>query len=198
MTHSIKNQKSNIRSKIRQLRKSISGEQALKAGTQLRDNLKKLDNYASYQSVACFLSFDGEIDTRPVLDMLIEDKQRCFLPKLRPSQPNRLWFMPYTGRESMRNNRLGIPEVELTVNHALAVSKLDIILMPLVAFDEAGNRLGMGGGFYDATLAHLKQTDKRPLCIGLAFEQQKIESIPTQRWDYPLDGVLTQNNYYSF
>ncbi len=69
---------------------------------------------------------------------------------------------------------------------------LDIILLPLVGFDRYGNRLGMGGGFYDRTLARLNHCDmKRPLLIGLAHHCQEVEQLQTQSWDIPLDIIAT-------
>jgi 5-formyltetrahydrofolate cyclo-ligase len=70
--------------------------------------------------------------------------------------------------------------------------------MPLVAFDEQGNRLGMGGGFYDRTLAYLKyrQHRRKPVLAGLAHEIQKIGQLTTQSWDIPLDCIITENKLY--
>ncbi len=70
--------------------------------------------------------------------------------------------------------------------------------MPLVAFDEHGNRVGMGGGFYDRTLAYLqhRQFWKKPTLLGLAHELQKVARIESQRWDIPLDGIITEKKHY--
>ncbi len=188
-----------IRSRVRQLRSLHQKQYIQQASTQISQTFRTLDCYKDARNIACFLSFDGEIDTQHLIQMLHQDKTHCFLPKLRPSKPNRLWFMPYRQNSLLINNRYGIPEVDLSVNHAIAISQLDIILMPLVAFDLAGNRLGMGGGFYDATLAHLagKKRSTRPTCIGLAYENQKVEQIPVEKWDFKLDGILTEKAFYS-
>ena len=106
--------------------------------------------------------------------------------------------MPYDPGVPMTNNRFGIAEVNLPVSQAIAVSKLDVVLLPLVAFDLKGNRLGMGGGFYDATFSHLRANKNRPTFIGLAYELQKLESLPSDSWDLPLDGVCTESNFYQF
>jgi len=196
MTESIQQQKSQIRAHIRRLRRNISQTAASEAGFALAKWLHQLPQYPSAKHIACFWSFDGEIDTAPVINQLLKDKGRCYLPKLRPTKPNRLWFMPYTQGQTLDKNKLGIPEVDLPVNHAIAVSDIDILFMPLVAFDQMGNRLGMGGGYYDATLAPIKSAG--PLCIGLAFEAQKVATIPIEPWDFPLAGVLTEKSFYDF
>ncbi|WP_210330504.1 5-formyltetrahydrofolate cyclo-ligase [Aliikangiella sp. G2MR2-5] len=193
--------KSEIRNQIREVRRSINKKYSLNAGLNVTRQLIELESYRLAKNIACFLSFDGEINTTPLIKQIQQDKRYCLLPKLRPSKPNRLWFFPFEAGEQLLPNRLGIPEVQKSVNFAIAPSKIDLLLMPLVSFDEHGNRLGMGGGYYDATLAHLvdeKNKSLRPTCIGLAFEQQKVEKIPVEKWDYPLDGVLTEKQLYLF
>ena len=167
MPDPIQQQKKIIRQEIRQLRKSISQEKSQQAAQELAKRLKVDSRYKNALNIACFISFDAEINTNPLIDMLFYDCKKVYLPKLKPVKPNRLWFMPYQQNSKLLDNRIGIPEVDLTVNHAIAVSKLDIILMPLVAFDLKGNRLGMGGGFYDATLAHLSTLKKLSRSINL-------------------------------
>jgi len=197
--HQTQQQKKAIRHQVRKLRNEISGAEAKQAGLDLAERLKSNTDYIKAKRVACFISFDGEIDTQPVIDLILEDKDICYLPKIKPTKPNRLWFMPYDKETQLVKSKLLIPEVDLPVNQAIAVSKLDMILMPLVAFDEQGNRLGMGGGYYDATLAHFSQKpSSKPQCIGIAYQQQMVEQIPTEEWDFALDGVLTQNESYSF
>lgn len=195
--------KQSLRKKVRELRKQISEQEALSAANNFSRNLASQISYTNASKIACFLSFDGELNTQPTIEMLLREKSVCYLPKIRPMKENGLWFLPYKDKTLLENNRFGIPEVNLLPNHAVAVSELDIILIPLVAFDHQGNRLGMGGGYYDATLAHLadsqeRQFGRRPLYIGVAYEQQKVESIPSESWDVKLDCVLTQERSYEF
>ena len=75
--------------------------------------------------------------------------------------------------------------------------KMDVILAPLLGFDNQGHRLGMGGGFYDRTLESVKGQSK-PIIIGLAFECQRIDAVPTEAWDIPSDAILTENGLAYF
>ena len=100
-------------------------------------------------------------------------------------------------------NQYGILEPKLDVRNIINVTELDIIFTPLVAFDEKGNRMGMGGGFYDRTLAkwhHAFATQPlaTPYPIGLAHNCQKVDNIPTQAWDVPLPEIITPTQHYSF
>ena len=189
--------KSEIRQLIRNKRINLSQSVKISAGINLAKQLNS-HQLLNAQHIACFLSFDGEISTQETINSLFKQQKQCYLPKLKPFKPIRLWFMPYQQDSLMSNNRYAIPEVDLAVNYAQAVSKIDVILLPLVAFDQQGRRLGMGGGFYDATLAHLKNSRHRPKLIGLAYEAQLINDLPSDPWDMPLDGVCTNERYYSF
>lgn len=101
-------------------------------------------------------------------------------------------------RPHLRPNRFGIPEPAGTT--VFRARQLDLLLMPLVGFDTAGHRLGMGGGFYDATLAYMRQRRhwRKPRLIGVAFECQRVTALPHDPWDMPLDAVLTEKRLYRF
>lgn len=99
----------------------------------------------------------------------------------------------------MRNNVYGIPEPRYRnrrIHHAV---ELDLLLVPLVGFDASCNRLGMGGGFYDHTLAHLSHARhyRRPKLIGVAHECQRVDAIERFPWDVPLDLVITETRRYA-
>jgi len=95
-------------------------------------------------------------------------------------------------------NRFGIPEPPLKHRHIRMPWGLELILLPLVAFDSDCNRLGMGGGFYDRTLAYLRHRCcwRRPRLIGVAHECQRVEGLPVNEWDVALDAVITERRVY--
>ncbi len=115
---------------------------------------------------------------------------------LHPLKYNRLYFTSPRNQPKLRLNRFGILEPQLGINTVAPVWTLDIILLPLVGFDRGGNRMGMGGGFYDRTLAQFNVNQgnkglKRPLLIGLAHHCQEVEQLQVQSWDIPLDIIAT-------
>jgi 5-formyltetrahydrofolate cyclo-ligase len=95
-------------------------------------------------------------------------------------------------------NRFGIAEPDVNWRHAKPAWALDLILMPLVAFDIQGNRLGMGGGFYDRSLAYLNRRKvwRKPYLMGTAFELQKFTQLPHASWDIPMNGIMTEKQFY--
>lgn len=92
-------------------------------------------------------------------------------------------------------HRLGMKEPKK--GHAMFVDKLDVLFLPLVACDKKGNRLGMGGGFYDRTLAKQhKHRIKKPLRIGWAYDFQLIDKLIAHPWDVRLNQVITPSQIY--
>ena len=108
--------------------------------------------------------------------------------------------MPYTKTTPMAVNYFGIPEPDITPRKRCPTRSLDVVLMPLVAFDESGNRLGMGGGFYDQTFSYKSRSGNvsKPFLIGVAYEFQRVDSLPTNWWDISLDGIVTEKGYRPF
>lgn len=98
-------------------------------------------------TVAVFLSFDGELDTQPLIEQLWRAGKRVYLPVLHPFSAGNLLFLNYHPQSELVMNRLKIHEPKLDVRDVLPLSRLDVLITPLVAFDEYGQRLGMGGGF---------------------------------------------------
>lgn len=146
---------------------------------------------------ACYLPNDGEMDLTPLMARLWALGRWSYLPVIRGP---RLWFLRYQPGTPLAANRFGIPEPDLAPTKRCAPFALDIVLMPLVAFDDAGNRLGMGGGYYDQTFAYKsrRRAWRKPLLLGVAYEFQRISSLPTHPWDVALDGIVTEEGFQKF
>ena len=135
-----------------------------------------------------YISFDGEISTDKLIKILWAQGKQVYLPVLHPFNPNHLLFLRYLPDTPMLKNKFGIWEPKLNVQNVLPLDELDILFTPLVAFDKQGNRLGMGGGFYDRTLQNWQNTSFIP--VGLAHQCQQVEQLPTEVWDVPLHQIL--------
>ena len=143
---------------------------------------------------ACYLAANHEIETQLFIEHVFQHKKSCYLPKL---EKDHMVFVYYQLGDPLVPNQFNILEPKLTHKNHREAKDMDVILTPLVGFDSQGHRLGMGGGFYDRTLENLKG-DSRPTIIGLAFECQRVDTIPTDEWDIPLDVVLTENGFEFF
>ncbi|HCZ9099765.1 5-formyltetrahydrofolate cyclo-ligase [Klebsiella michiganensis] len=178
-----------IRQQIRQRRRALTPEQQTQFALQAADRMMAYPPVLLAQTVAVFLSFDGELDTRPLIDQLWRAGKRVYLPVLHPFSPGNLLFLHYHPSSDLVVNRLNIREPKLDVRDVLPLSQLDVLVTPLVAFDAAGQRLGMGGGFYDRTLQNWRQHPLQP--VGYAHDCQQVDALPTEQWDIPLPAVIT-------
>ena len=139
---------------------------------------------------AAYLPHGGEVDLRPLLERAWRDGRESYLPVV---GRGRLRFLPYAPGTPLRRNRYGIAEPDLPARWQVRAQALDLILVPLVAYDPQGNRLGMGGGYYDRTFAFLhRRRWRRPLLVGAAFAFQRVPALHANPWDVPLDGVATE------
>lgn len=149
------------------------------------------------QRIGFYLPQGSEFDAHPLLDHALGMQRDCYLPVL-PGRGRVMRFGRIARNTRMSRNRYGIPEpLDRT---PLRARQLDLLLMPLVGFDAAGHRLGMGGGYYDATLAfmHHRRHWRKPRLIGVAYECQRVDLLPHDPWDIPLDAVLTERRLYRF
>ena len=146
--------------------------------------------------VGIYLTNEGELDTQALIEYLWEQGKEVYLPVLHPFSKGYLLFLRYTPSTAMKANSYGILEPILDVTTLCPIAQLDIVLAPLVAFDERGNRMGMGGGFYDRTMKGIARNQTR--LVGLAHDCQKTVSLPIQVWDIPLPEILTPTTLFSF
>lgn len=146
--------------------------------------------YLRARRVGLYWPIDGELDTRPLLRHAIQDGKQVYLPGFAGCPPGRMRWRRYTDTTPMRRLRLGVTE-PIAPRRTVEPGRLDLVLAPLVAFDRHGNRIGMGGGYYDRCFGFLLGSTKRPVLIGLAYHFQEVPEIHPQAWDVPLAGVIT-------
>jgi len=188
-----------VRLSMRQQRRDISKKERCVAAHHLSLNIFHHTLFLSAKNIACYLENDGEISLNPVIQRIWQMRKQCYLPVLHPYKRS-LWFLPYNDKTRLRQNRFGILEPS-ELHLARPAWALDLVLTPLVAFDDQGNRLGMGGGFYDSSFAYLKSRrfQKKPKLLGTAFECQHLTKLPqVNQWDVPLHGVVTEVASYQF
>ncbi|MBB1326217.1 5-formyltetrahydrofolate cyclo-ligase [Pseudoalteromonas sp. SR45-1] len=194
------NKRAQIRAEIRNTRKNLSNNQQIIAAQSLKMNFiqhLKSENTTNSKHIAIYSSNDGELDTSLLIKELWNLNHAVYLPIIHPFNGANLLFQRYEKNSPMRANRYGILEPKLNCSQICPLPALDYLLMPLVAFDKQGNRLGMGGGFYDRTLARLhEQNWQKPQLIGLAHECQKVDALPIESWDVPLKTIITPDKTY--
>ena len=167
-------------------RKSLSPTALAEAANALKKNCTPLLQSAA--TIAGYFAVNGEI---PIEQLLSECRVRGATTLAPIMQGDRLAFSPFDEITRMQRHRLGIIEPDTPENGWLDTDAIDIVLVPLVAFDQSCNRLGMGGGFYDRSFAQRKAQSAPPLLVGVAHAFQQVDSVASHWWDVPLDWVVT-------
>ncbi|ART78952.1 hypothetical protein CBP12_01315 [Oceanisphaera avium] len=190
-----------LRQLTRHARRQLSPAAQQCAAQSMVNQVSKVAHLASATSVALYLANDGELDTQPLINWYWARGCKVYLPVLHPFCKGHLIFLHYHSATPMHKNHLGIVEPKLDIRSLALSQELDIIYTPLVAFDELGHRLGMGGGFYDRTLsAYLRPSTSslRPKVVGLAHDCQQVAKLPVAEWDVPLMELLTPTRHFKW
>lgn len=183
--------RNSLRRTLRQARRAIPASQRIAAAEALAGELLALPFLPQRGHVAGYWAMDGEIALHAWQLRLPEGLTWC-LPVLEGSADGRLRFAPWSPGDPLASNRYGIPEPDVEPSQLLDPEQLALAVLPLVAFDAAGNRLGMGAGWYDRSFAFRNGHPAPPWLVGAAFASQQVDALAREDWDVPLDAVCTE------
>ncbi len=181
-----------LRRQIRARRRALRPAEQRAAARRLCRSVTRSAAFRNARRIALYIAADGEIDPAPICREAWRRGRETYLPVLHPLHHDRMVFVRFSESDCLLPNRFGIPE-PATWRATAQPWQLDLVLLPLVAFDGKGNRLGMGGGFYDRTFARDKAArwPRRPVLCGLAHRLQAVAELPVNPWDVPLARVFT-------
>jgi len=185
--------KSTLRKAMRARRSKLTVGQQKQAARALVRKMKSCQPAFFRGRWALYMSHQGEIDTSLLAAQLARRKCQIFFPVLHPVYHNRLVFvrMDQAHAAGMVINKYGINEPSLKQSKTYPAWSMNVICLPLVAFDCSGNRLGMGGGYYDRSLANNRLIVRSPILIGVAHHFQQVNNLPRDSWDIPLHAIVT-------
>jgi 5-formyltetrahydrofolate cyclo-ligase len=187
-----------LRRQLRIARQALPPEVRAAAAEAAASLIAKHPQYHNAQHISVYMAVDNELDPTPLVRRALADRKKVFLPGVPPTNDQPLMFLPYAPDTKMTMNRLRIMQPAVAGGE-MPPRGLHLVMVPLVAFDTEGQRLGMGGGFYDRSFAFLKDGKiRQPMLIGMAYECQKVKKIPAEPWDVPLAGVVTEQQFYAF
>ena len=188
-----------LRRQLRQARRTLSPQQQKRAARDLYRQLAQHPLFRRCRHIALYLPNDGEIDPRPLLREAQRRGKATYLPVLNAWPRTRMNFQRVGTHEVLIRNRYRIEEPPPCRARQRKVWTLDLVLLPLVGFDLYGGRLGMGGGFYDRSLAYrqLRKNWHKPTLLGVAHECQKVDRLALASWDIRLQGVVTDRRWYA-
>ncbi len=178
------------RQELRAQRSKLNAEAIQLAGEKILAQLQKSPRWQQAQHIAAYLSLSGEPDTVRLCQAILDAHKILILPRV--SGPRQLQFHQVTSLANLVRSPLGILEPE-TNCPLVAPTNLDIIIVPGVAFDYKGQRLGQGGGYYDQVLP---LTPAKTWRLGHAHDFQVFPQIPTELHDVKVDTVITPSGFY--
>ncbi|WP_457371603.1 5-formyltetrahydrofolate cyclo-ligase [Pseudomonas sp. TE3911] len=187
-----------LRRMLRNARRALTPSEQHQAAHGLYRQLAQHPLFRRAKHISLYLPTDGEIDPRLLLRAAQRRGKATYLPVLSAWPRTKMVFQRVKPGEKLLPNRFRILEPRVNAKRQRKVWALDLVLLPLVGFDDAGGRLGMGGGFYDRSLAYLarRQSWRKPTLLGLAHECQKVDRLAQASWDVPLAGTVTDKQWY--
>ena len=188
-------QRRQLRSELRQRRRQLPAAQRIAAADALASHLLALPFAPQSGYVSGYWAMDGEIALHAWQLRLPPACVYC-LPVLCDDQVLR--FAPWRAGDALVSNRYGIPEPDVAASSLLDAAQLSLVVLPLVGFDERGNRLGMGGGWYDRSFAFRHEHPAPPYLVGVGFALQQVDAREPQPWDVRLDAVCTEQRSFDF
>jgi len=151
--------------------------------------LDRIGGLPAQSRIGVYLAGHGEISLQPLVDVVCQANGALFAPVV--LEGHRMSLHPVTAQTTLRRNRFGL--LEPVPSRACPAQKLDILIAPLLAFDQYGNRLGMGAGYYDRFLANVNLS--KLLYLGAAYAMQQQPQLSPQPWDIPLHAVATEKEF---
>jgi len=179
-----------LRRTLRLARRSLTPAELGAASDRLAEHLWSLLEERPPGRLASYLAADGELDPNLAAARLRAAGWILHLPVLTGGWT--MTFVEWAEGAELVENRYAIPEPRTDVAHvARAAAELDVVLVPAVALDLAGNRMGMGAGFYDRALEGVRASETAPLLVGVTHDTAVVDALEPAPWDVPVDVVLT-------
>jgi 5-formyltetrahydrofolate cyclo-ligase len=178
-----------LRRQLRAKRRALPDAIRAQADRGIHAFIKSLPEYRRARRIAVYLAFDGEPSLEALVVAARRHRKRVYVPILRGM---RMTFAELEHGAKLAANFFGIMEPK--VGAKIDVRHLDLVLTPLVAFDDRGVRVGVGRGYYDRAFAFLRHRShwRRPKLLGVAYELQRVGPLTPSSWDVPLWGVVTE------
>lgn len=195
-----------LRHYMRHRRLALASHTRRHAGQSIVRQLRRESFFIHSKKIAVYLDAFGEVPTHNLIQLCFKLKKSVYLPVVRSINQPLTWsriLRHQWQNQRMMKHRFGMKQPPS--QRGVSVKSLDCVLLPLVAFDMNGHRLGMGGGFYDRTLAHCANTlehhrlqGSKPWLVGLAYDFQQVDSVHIQSWDVFMHAVVTPTQYRCF
>jgi 5-formyltetrahydrofolate cyclo-ligase len=194
-TRKMKN-KTRLRSILRKKRKALSPDAFQSYSQHICETIINLPEYKTANHIACYLSAFNEVDLTYLIQDALQANKHIYIPAIIETEVNVMHFFPLTENTELAINKFKIKEPVTEGLEPVPFKKLDLIIVPLVGFDESCHRLGQGGGYYDCYLSQYPLQKKSITSIGVGYEIQKLNTVPREDWDIGLDLIVSEEKTY--
>lgn len=184
--------KASLRQQLKMQRSQLSMLARVQASRRITAFIVNSSHWQTATKIASYMAVKDELDLSSLHVLAWKQGKQLFLPVL---DGETLRFAPYAADSILQLNSYGIAEPDPTDTSLYLANELDLIILPVLGFDEKRYRLGMGKGYYDRTLSPLRAMKKRPFFMGAGFACQRLASVPVDVWDVPLDAVVTEEGF---
>jgi 5-formyltetrahydrofolate cyclo-ligase len=188
LNSSIAEAKVRLRASLRASGRAVAPDRANRSGRMIRSHLEAWADFARVSEVVAYAALGDEVDVSPVCELARDHRKPVLLPRIANED---LEFAAVDADEELLSGRLGIREPPASCP-ARRLADGAIVLVPGLAFDRAGGRLGRGAGYYDRALARIAASTARAIFVGIGFPAQVIERVPMARHDVKMHGILTE------
>ena len=195
---SSKYDKDQTRKRLLFIRKNQNTKQQHDKSLLITKNIVTSDVFREAKHIAFYHAVRGEADPSALATPIKANSKQFYLPLLSNNKDQGLVFAPINKDTHYKNNQFSIPEPISNKEDLINADDLDLVIMPLLGFDQYGSRLGMGSGYYDRCFSFKKKKTKKPLLFGFAFDFQEIPAIHNEPWDIPLDRLATESRVLMF
>jgi len=181
-------EKKTIRKRMRKMRERMSVNERMEKSNRIYERVEKFIHEKELQSIMAFVSMKNEVNTHLLIDRLIDHGKIVLAPVMDKITKGLLPYRLIDNKNELVRNDYGIYEPHPHVCELFPVEKIELVLVPGLAFDRNGYRVGYGGGYYDRFLKQCPQA----IWLGLAYENQLVDYIPHKEWDVPVNMIVTE------
>lgn len=187
--------KTALRRLARERRRALAADVRVGAEAAVAVHLDQAIRQHRWQRIAAYAATASELDLSPLFALIRGTVPAIQLPAI--DADGAMHFRRWRIGDALVDGPHGIAQPS---PGAIATSpeNLDVVLLPLLAFDSIGTRLGSGAGYYDRALAFRRHRPQPPLLVGIAFEAQRFDALPREPWDIPLDAIVTEHGWQPF
>jgi 5-formyltetrahydrofolate cyclo-ligase len=198
MSHTRDVSRDQLRQDMRKRRRSLSPAERRLAAQSFRTIAQRFRMLRPGMHVALYNPYGSEADCAPLIDLARARGCKVYVPRIVSCRDSEMQFVAYRSNSPLRLNRHGIGEPRVHSGPLRPINRLDLVVLPVVAVDQRGYRLGSGAGFYDRALQHLREGRgwRKPKLIALAYDLQRIDHLDAHPWDVPVDAILTETGLY--